>query len=151
MSMAASTRSVGGSDTVRPYPACRRPGAFRAGRRPGTTVAAVARQDRKKKGDTGRTTPKGGSGSGARHAISKGHAAGEVRETGSGRYTAPIPQEFKVSPMWVPVLMFTLLGLGALVIFLNYLGLLPGATDNKYLLLGLGLVLGGIVTSTQFH
>jgi hypothetical protein len=114
-------------------------------------LPAVARQDRKKKGDTGRTTPKGGSGSGARHAISKGHAAGEVRESGSGRYTAPIPQEFKVSPTWVPVLMFTLLGLGALVIFLNYLGLLPGATDNKYLLLGLGLVLGGIVTSTQFH
>jgi hypothetical protein len=56
-----------------------------------------------------------------------------------------------VSPTWVPVLMFALLGLGALVIFLNYLGLLPGATDNKYLLLGLALVLGGIVTSTQFH
>ena len=109
----------------------------------------VARQDRKKKG--GRTTPTGGSGSGARHAISKGHAAGEVRESRTGRYTPPTPVEFKVSPMWVPVLMFTLLGLGALVIFLNYLGLLPGATDNKYLLLGLGLVLGGIITSTQFH
>jgi hypothetical protein len=47
--------------------------------------------------------------------------------------------------------MFTLHALGALVIFLNYLGLLPGATDNLYLLLGLALVLGGIVTSTQFH
>jgi hypothetical protein len=112
-------------------------------------LLAVARQDRKKKG--GRTTPAGGSGSGARHAISKGHAAGEVHDSGSGRYTAPIPPEFKVSPTWVPVLMFALLGLGAAVIFLNYLGLLPGATDNRYLLLGLGLVLGGIVTSTQFH
>ena len=47
--------------------------------------------------------------------------------------------------------MFTLLGLGDLVIFLNYLGLLPGATDNLYLLLGLALVLGGIITATQFH
>ena len=110
----------------------------------------MARQDRKKKGG-GRATPKGGSGSGARHAISKGHAAADVRESTSGRYTPPVPQEFKVSPTWVPVLMFVLLGLGALVIFLNYLGLLPGATDNKYLLLGLGLVLGGIITSTQFH
>jgi hypothetical protein len=104
---------------------------------------AVARQDRKKKG--GRATPKGASGSGARH------ASPNVQEPTSGRYTPPIPQELKVSPTWVPVLMFTLLGLGALVIFLNYLGLLPGATDNRYLLLGLGLVLGGIVTSTQFH
>lgn len=108
----------------------------------------MARDDRKKKG--GRTTPKGGVQSGARHAISKGHATNEP-ETTSGRYTPPIPQEFKVSPPWVTVLMFTLLGLGMAVIFLNYLGLLPGATDNKYLLLGLGFVLGGIITSTQLH
>ena len=108
----------------------------------------MARQDRKKKGT--RITPKGGAGAGARNAISKGHSTHEP-ETVSGRYTPPIPQEFKVSPTWVPVLMFTLLGLGALVIFLNYLGLLPGATDNLYLLLGLGLVLGGIITATQFH
>ena len=109
----------------------------------------MARQDRKKKAG-GRTTPKGGTGSGSRHAISKGHSSHEP-ETTSSRYTPPVPQELKVSPTWVPVLMFALLGLGALVIFLNYLGLLPGATDNLYLLLGLGLVLGGIVTSTQFH
>lgn len=83
--------------------------------------------------------------------MAKGHSVTEPETSGSGRYTAPIPQEFKVSPTWVPVLMFTLLGLGALVIFLNYLGLLPGATDNLYLLLGLGFVLGGIVTATQFH
>jgi hypothetical protein len=108
----------------------------------------VARQDRKKKG--GRTTPKGGTGAGSRYALSKGHAAHEP-ETTSSRYTPPVPQEFKVSPTWVPVVMFALLGLGGLVIFLNYLGLLPGGTDNLYLLLGLGLVLGGIVTSTQFH
>jgi len=106
----------------------------------------VARQDRKKKAG-GRATPKRASGG---HHV-KGNPTGEGRNSVSGRYTAPIPPEFKVSPTWVPVLMFTLLGLGALVIFLNYLGLLPGATDNKYLLLGLGLVLGGIITSTQFH
>ncbi len=113
-------------------------------------MCAVARQDRKKKG--GRTTPKGGIQSGARHAISKGHAATDHEgDASSGRYTPPVPQELKVSPTWVPVLMFTLLILGALVIFLNYLGLLPGATDNRYLLLGLGFVLGGIITSTQFY
>lgn len=108
----------------------------------------MARQDRKKKGS--RVTPRGSTQAETRNALSKGHAA-ERPETTSSRYTPPVPHEFKVSPTWVPVLMFTLLVLGALVIFLNYLGLLPGATDNKYLLLGLALVLGGIITSTQFH
>jgi hypothetical protein len=51
----------------------------------------------------------------------------------------------------VPVLMFTLLGLGILVILLNYVQLLPGATDNWYLLAGLGLILCGIITATQYR
>jgi hypothetical protein len=84
----------------------------------------------------GRTTP-------------KADAAADRHE--SSRYTAPVPKYQKVSPMWVPVLMFTLLGLGALVIFLNYVGLLPGATSNWYLLAGLGLILGSIITATNFH
>jgi len=57
----------------------------------------------------------------------------------------------KVSPLWVPVLMFALLGLGALLIIINYLGVLPGGTDNWYLLAGLGMILGGIITATQLH
>lgn len=57
----------------------------------------------------------------------------------------------KVSPLWVPVLMFGLLAVGSLVIIVNYLGLLPGGTDNWYLLAGLGLILGGIITATQLH
>ena len=69
----------------------------------------------------------------------------------SSRYTPPIPKTLKVSPPWVPVLMFTLLGAGALMIVLNYLELLPGATSNWYLLGGLGLILGGIVTATQYR
>ena len=55
------------------------------------------------------------------------------------------------SPVWVPILMFGLLGLGALVIVLNYLGVLPGDTDNKYLAVGLVMILGGIVTATQYR
>lgn len=51
----------------------------------------------------------------------------------------------------MPVLMFTLLGLGILVILLNYVQLLPGATDNWYLLAGLGLILCGIITATQYR
>ena len=57
----------------------------------------------------------------------------------------------KVSPLWIPVLMFGLLLSGALMIIMNYMGWVPGGTSNWYLLGGLGLILGGIVTATQFH
>jgi len=76
---------------------------------------------------------------------------GTGASTPSGRYTPPIPREVKVSPMWVPVLMFTCLGLGMLIIVLNYLGALPGAASNIYLLVGLGLITAGFVTATQYH
>jgi hypothetical protein len=69
----------------------------------------------------------------------------------SSRYTPPVPKSVKVSPPWVPVLMFTLLIVGGLLIVLNYLELLPGAVTNWYLLGGLGLILGGIFTATQYR
>ena len=69
----------------------------------------------------------------------------------SGRYTPPIPREQKVSPTWVPVLMFALLAVGALLIVVNYLGVLPGGADNKYLLVGLLLITCGFITATQYH
>ncbi|MCU1344415.1 MAG: hypothetical protein JWL70_681 [Acidimicrobiia bacterium] len=70
----------------------------------------------------------------------------------STRYTPPTVNKADLpSPMWVPVLMFGLLVVGALVIVLNYLGVLPGGTDNKYLLVGLVGILGGIVTATQYR
>jgi len=47
--------------------------------------------------------------------------------------------------------MFTFWILGMLVIFLNYVGLLPGAVSNWYLLVGLGLILAGIITATQYR
>jgi hypothetical protein len=91
---------------------------------------------------SGRVTPKG---------TKPGPGPHPQRPEASGRYTPPIPREQKVSPTWVPVLMFTLLGLGLLVIMLNYLDLVPGGTDNWYLLGGLGLILGGIITATNYH
>jgi hypothetical protein len=47
--------------------------------------------------------------------------------------------------------MFTLLGAGLVVIVLNYVGVLPGATNNWYLVGGLGLILAGIITATQWR
>lgn len=86
----------------------------------------------KRKVEGGRVTPKGS-------------------PSASKRYTPPTTSDAKISPMWVPVLMFALLGIGMLIILLNYVGWLPGATSNWYLLLGLGFILGGIITATNLH
>jgi len=68
----------------------------------------------------------------------------------SGRYTPPIPRSQKVSPIWVPILMFTLLIGGVLVIILNYLNLIGHASNGK-LLIGLVLITAGFVTATNYH
>lgn len=72
--------------------------------------------------------------------------AAEAAET--SRYTAPIPRSQIESPTWVPVLMFSLLGLGGLVILLTYI-----IWDGRPLTLGVGLalILGGILTATQYR
>jgi hypothetical protein len=94
----------------------------------------------KRKVEGGRVTAKGG-----------GRPGGSTAPT-SGRYTPPEDHSKDMpSPQWVPILMFTLFGLGVLVIFLNYVGWLPGATDNLYTLGGLGLILGGLITATQYR
>jgi hypothetical protein len=101
---------------------------------------------RRVQGASGRVTPKGG---GAR-------TTPRVPEA-SSRYTPPIPKELKVSPWWVPALMFTMLGIGTLVILLNYVellptwGFLPDGTSNMWLLVGLVLILTGIIVATQWH
>ena len=108
-------------------------------------------------GSGGRVTPKGGAP--AKSAAAKAKTgSGNPKATSSrttpsatSRYTPPVPSEYKISPRWVPILMFTLLGLGMVMIFCNYLGLVPGGTSNWYLLGGLGLILGGIITATQYH
>ena len=92
----------------------------------------------KRKVKGGRVTPKGGASSGS-------------RPDPSSRYTPPVPKEYKVSPWYVPVLMFGFLAIGLIVIFLNYLGVLPGDTKNSYLLVGLGFILAGIMTATQYR
>ncbi|MHB8293656.1 MAG: cell division protein CrgA [Acidimicrobiales bacterium] len=69
----------------------------------------------------------------------------------TGRYTPPVPRATKVSPPWVPVLMFCLLGIGAVMIVLNYLVVLPGSPSNWYLLGGLGLVSAGFLTATTYR
>jgi hypothetical protein len=76
-------------------------------------------------------------------------------QTSTGRYTAPVPESKRgPSPPWVPVLMFGLWVVGLSMILLNYMGVLPGSDSGGngwYLVGGLGLILGGIVTATQYR
>ncbi len=99
----------------------------RKSRRPGASIQA-----RPASAPRGRVTPKATSSTG-------------------GRYTAPVPRGQKVSPRWVPVLMGTLLAAGMLVIVLNYIGLLPAAPTNWYLIVGLALITFGFIVATRWH
>ncbi|HWG73450.1 MAG TPA: cell division protein CrgA [Acidimicrobiales bacterium] len=93
---------------------------------------------RRTKDAPGRVTPKGGP--------AKSRAA-----VTSGRYTAPIPSEYRSSPWWTPVVMLAFFGLGILCILLNYLSILPGGASNAYLLTGLGLIVVGFIIATRWH
>ena len=104
----------------------------------------------KKKPTGGRVTPKG-TRPDERQARRDGAESGGSGPGVSSRYTPPIPVSEKVSPPWVAPTMFGLLGVGCLTIIVNYLDLLPGGTNNWYLFLGLGLILGGIITATRLH
>jgi hypothetical protein len=103
----------------------------------------------KKRTAGGRVTPKGQGDhrTGHRNATQVDSSFESKRYTPPGEKSTHLPP----SPRWVPVVMFTLLGLGALVIMVNYLGVLPGGTKQIYTFGGLGLVLGGIITATQYR
>ena len=123
--------------------------AYQGGKR-GAGRAASTR--RTAPGTTGRVTPKGTTprGTGPRRPAA-GEPGRAAAAPASGRYTPPAVRERKVSPRWVPALMFALLGVGVLVIILNYLGVLPGGSDNRYLLGGLAAITAGFVTATQYR
>lgn len=55
------------------------------------------------------------------------------------------------SPIWVPVLMFGLFAVGIVIILANYTELLPSAPSNWWLMIGLGSILAGIITATQYR
>lgn len=47
--------------------------------------------------------------------------------------------------------MFTLLGLGMVIVIINYIGVLPGGAKNGYLFVGLGLITAGFLLATQYR
>ena len=93
----------------------------------------------------GRVTPKGGP---VKNRSAGGAATGG---TTSGRYTAPIPREYRSSPWWVPALILAFFAAGIVIILLNYLGLLGGSASNTYLFIGLGCIVLGFISSTRWH
>jgi hypothetical protein len=109
-------------------------------RKPEASPTAARGSAASRRTSPGRTTPKG---------TTPGRPA-----PGTGRYTPPSPKLDAPSPMWVPILMFSLLAAGAAMIVLNYLGLLPtasGDASNWWLLGGLGLISLGFITATQYR
>lgn len=106
---------------------------------------------RRTKDAPGRVTPKGGINRSAGRA-GKPAIDDEMGRPAGGRYTAPAPHEWDASsPWWIPTLMFAFFGIGVLGIILNYLGVLPGGASNLYLLVGLGLIVAGFITATQYR
>lgn len=55
------------------------------------------------------------------------------------------------SPTWYIVLMFALMGIGALLIVLNYIGLVPGGTTTLNLIIGLALIAVGFTMTLNFR
>jgi hypothetical protein len=74
-----------------------------------------------------------------------------VSKAKRSRYTPPPPKKKPASPLWVPVVMAALMLTGLLVVLVNYLGGLPGEQENRYLLLGLGLITSGFVLATTYR
>ncbi len=97
----------------------------------------------------GRVTPKGGH---RAHRSSRAKAGKESEWSGeSSRYTAPTPSGAKSSPAWWPVLLFGLLGLGILIIVLDYAGVLPGTPNNWLLIPALVCIAGGLFAAMGYH
>lgn len=69
--------------------------------------------------------------------VSKGRKKAKTQPTPPSHKPTAIDDKGP-SPTWYVALMFGLMGVGVLIILINYMGLLPGGTDNKYLLGGLG-------------
>ena len=70
------------------------------------------------------------------------------------RYQPPPKKKPKPSPRWFGVLVLTIMGIGVLMIILNYLGLMPGTggqAANRYLFGGLILIAVGFLAATQWR
>lgn len=98
----------------------------------------------------GRVTPKGGARP-PRHERSPEPDGTTDWAAETARYTAPASAGAGPSPTWWPVLMFGLIGLGMLLIILNYAGLLPGTPNNWMLLPAVFCIGGGLFAAMSYR
>jgi len=85
---------------------------------------------------------------------SKGRYTAPTKSTSSkskGRYTAPPPKKKAASPLWFGVGITTFLLVGLLIVVTNYIGLLPGDAENRYLIIGLVFISLGFMMATGYH
>jgi hypothetical protein len=67
------------------------------------------------------------------------------------RYTPPPPKKAPSSPLWFGVAITTFLLTGLVIVVTNYIGLLPGDAENRYLIIGLVFISAGFMMATGYH
>ena len=67
------------------------------------------------------------------------------------RYTPPPPKKAPASPLWFGVAITTFLLVGLVIVVTNYIGLLPGDAENRYLIIGLVFISAGFMMATGYH
>ena len=83
--------------------------------------------------------------------VSKGRKKASKRPTPPKKQATSEVEEQGASPAWYIGLMFGLMAVGIVVILLNYMGLVPGGTDSKWLLGGLGMFGIGFAMTLNFR
>ncbi|HEX9121931.1 MAG TPA: cell division protein CrgA [Actinomycetota bacterium] len=81
---------------------------------------------------------------------------GRQKQRQSRRPYVPTPQKKKPkeSPRWFGISILVVMGIGVLMIVLNYIGLMPftgGTASNLWLWVGLGLIALGFGGATQWR
>ena len=82
---------------------------------------------------------------------SKGRKKANRRPTPPKKQATSEVEDKGSSPAWYVGLMFGLMAVGIVVILLNYINLLPGGTDSRWLLGGLGLIGVGFAMTLNYR